>query len=245
MSIVSGNNGKPEVVFDAATHTYTRTDTGEELVSVSRFVKLYSLPFDKDGEILKKCAARKGIAPEELSRRWKKKGSDAAERGTRIHAALQAFIETGKIKEGPDDDIVAEFAKIRFKGKLESEKMLWSLDWGIAGTTDLVEYFPDGSVSLFDFKTNERLKNTAFFGKGKPPQMMLPPVSHFHDASLPHYRLQISAYAYLLDLQGYWIRDLAIFWINPKSRELERIAVDYLRGDVRRMLADFRAKTNS
>ena len=226
-------------------HKYVVCSTGESLISASQLIKKFSNKFDPDKSILKRCAVREGIPPDELAARWDKKREDSATYGTAVHAELEHFINHRVIRKSDYSDIVEDFSKIKFAGELKSEMLLHSISDGIAGMTDLVCFKDGDTCSIADFKTSEAIKKNAFFGRGRPQQMMLPPLSHYPDSNYWHFALQISTYAYLLDLQGYWIRDLAIFWINPKSRELERITVDYLRGDVKRMLADFRVKSNS
>ena len=225
------------ISFDPEKHVY-KTKDGRELCSVSRLIEKYSNPFDPTGSILRNCSVKRGISEEELSAEWKKKANDAAARGTTFHEQAQYFIETGKIKEGSDSDIIKKFKKIKFQGKLKAETILFSEEYGIAGTCDLIEYLDDELISIGDFKTNEKLTNFSF-----NKQRLLPPISHLWDSKLQRYELQVSLYAFLLDeIYGYWINDLNIFHINAKKRDINVYPVKYRRVEVQNLLNHYIGK---
>lgn len=58
---------------------------------------------------------------------------------------------------------------------------------------------------------------------------MLDPLSHLHDCNLNHYKLQISAYAWLLEQVGFIPRDLGFrhlttpYRFNYMKKEIENI----------------------
>lgn len=239
---MSSENKEKPVVFDEKTHTYRHRETGELLMSASQLLKAYSEPFDADGSILKRCAERDGVSVQEMSAQWDKKRIDAANRGTSFHRQVEHFIKTGEILPEDDEDIVKEFAKMKFTGRLKSEVMLWDLEYMIAGTADLIEVFPDNSINLRDFKTSREIKRNAFFGKGKPPKKLLYPLHQRHDCNYEKFCLQLSIYGYLLDKRGYWIRNLEVLWINPKSREIEVIPIEYRRKEIIRLLEHFKPR---
>lgn len=220
----------PNLFFDAEKHEY-KNEKGEIYLSVSQLISKYKQPFDENGEILINCAKKRGITPEELQKEWDKTRDDACERGTSYHEQAEYFINTGKIMDGPDKDIIEQFAKIKFQGKIFPEVRLSSDKYKIAGTTDLVELFDDNTLSIYDWKTNRELKR---FNPWK--QRMLFPVDNFSDCNFNHYVIQLSLYAYILEEKGYWINNLTIYYINPKTRKIEIIPVENRRNDVKRIL---------
>lgn len=240
------NPFKQDVIhFDEASHTYTVKKTGDRLVSVSQLIHKYSNPFDPDGSILKKCAIKEGISEKELKARWDKKRDDSCDRGTSFHKQAEHFINTGEIQDGPDKDILEKFSKVfiqKKNSKIYSEVLLYSIEDGICGTTDFIEYFPNDNIAgVRDFKTNEKLTNWGFKG-----QRMLPPLNHLQDSKISIYSLQLSTYSYLLDKLGYWIDDknMCLYWVNPKKRIIEIIPIPYLRKEVIMMLEDFKKNKN-
>lgn len=224
-----------DIHFDEPSHTYTRKDTGEKLISVSTLLGKYKQPFDPDGAILKKCAEKKGVTPEELKAEWEKTKVDACVRGTSFHTQVEEYINTKKIPDGPDKDIVESFAKIKFKGKLYSEVLIYSLEDMIAGTADLIELFPKSHFNLYDFKTNKKLEKYSPWGK-----RMLSPINHIYDCNFNVYQLQLSLYSYLLEEKGFWVKEMAIFYVNPKSREIEVHPIDNMRNDVLKLIDHYK-----
>lgn len=222
-----------EVVFEPIKHTYEVVATGQKLISVSTLVHKYCPIFDEDQSIIKKCAARDGISVSELRKEWDFKRDSAASRGTEFHSQAEIFINTGKVPEGIDKDILEKFSqKIKFGKKTYSEVLLYDLSAGIAGTSDVIELLPNKKFNLFDFKTNKSIKTFAFGGK-----RMLYPMNNYWDANFFHYQAQLSLYSYLVEKKyGLELNKMNIFWINPKDRNVEIINVDYIKDDIIAML---------
>ena len=204
------------VHFDPVEHKYTEIKTGKTLISASQLIHSFAPPFDESGEITKNCAIKKGVTVEELKAEWKKINQDSLDKGHAIHADLEYFVNTGKIRKSPYKNIVKQFKKIEFNGKLQSEIQLFSLKHRIAGTCDLVELFDDGSLNLLDFKSNKKWTTYNFFGT-----RLLHPFSHMFETHFNTYSLQLNLYAFLLEELGYWVKDLTVFWINPKTEIME------------------------
>lgn len=96
------------------------------------------------------------------------------------------------------------------------ECMLWNSEVKIAGQADLV--FIDTIkgvryIDIDDHKTNKEIKTANFYG-GK----MLSPLDHLGCCNYNHYRLQISAYAWLLEQGGFTPRYLGFTHLNKPYR---------------------------
>ncbi len=227
---------RSEIDFDAATHIY-KDKKGRRLLSVSQLLGNYKPPFDPDGSILRKCAAKKGLTPEVLKAEWEKIKNDACERGTNFHSQAEEFIRTGKIPDGPDKDIIERFSKIKFAGELHTEQIVYSTEELIAGTFDLAEVVAKNRLNLYDFKTNKKLDKYSIFGN-----RMLYPIGHIYECNFNFYSLQLSLYAYLIEAKGFLVDNLAIFYINPRTREVETHPVKYLRDDIVKVLNHYKGK---
>ena len=221
--------------FDPVEHKYTTKD-GETLISVSQLVHLYCQPFDPDGSIIEKCAAKEGVTVEELRKRWDGARDSASDKGRLFHASAEEYIKTGIVPDNEHKVSVEDFAKMDFKGKLHSETIIYNLDLKLAGTVDIIEELPWNEISIFDFKTNKNLRKFAF-----NKQTMLPPLDKIPDSLFHHYVMQLSLYAYMMDLRGYWINTLGILYIKPKSGLIEYHSIEYLRPQVIEMLAHYKA----
>jgi len=219
------------VTFEPIEHAYTTKD-GQRLISVSQLIKKFSPEFDPDGSILRRKAAELGVSPEELKKEWDKKKDDSCVFGTNFHKSAEHFIETGKILKDDNQKLVKALKKkVKFAGNVFSEQLLYNLNFGIAGTTDVVEYFEeDNSISLKDFKTNG-------WASGKPLEKfsifknrMLPPLSNKFCTQFYKYCLQLSLYGWMLEEKGYWVKDLTLLHIRRDDIEIH--PVPYLRNDV-------------
>ena len=205
-----------DIVFYPETHTYVEKTTGRKLISVTTLIDKFKVPFDESGAIAARCAEREGIPVGELLAQWEKTKVDACERGIYFHDQMEHYIKTKEIKDGPDKDIVEKFAKIPFTGRLYSEQIVYSLEDGIAGTVDIVEVKDDNSITIWDAKTNKALKKFSPWKK-----RMLFPVSHLYECNFNAYQLQLNFYAHLLEGKGFWVDDMKILYINPKTRDIE------------------------
>ena len=224
-----------EVYFDEEYHLYFHRDSGKPLVSPSKLIKAYSNPFDPDGKILRRVAAREGVTPKELHATWRKMGDDSIVRGHSIHFSFEHYIQTGQILEDENKDIVKDFKENiqpNLSGVLYPEVTLANKDFGIAGRTDLVHVWWEKIIDLGDFKTNKKITKYSF---GK---WMLPPLSHLPDANFYHYECQLSLYALLMESRGYCPRNLNIYWIN-KERKIDLIPVQYRRKDALNLLKHY------
>ena len=222
-----------EVAFHEPSHCYTEIETGKRPISATTLIGTYAPPFDPQQFIIRKCAARDGISVQELRAKWDKKRDDAADYGTEIHGELEYFFLTGKIKRGPHDDIIKKFKKIKFKGTIYPEVLIHSLQYMVAGTADILEYFPqDNSVAVRDLKTNRVSIYKKSYNK------LLYPLNKLRDDKITKYELQVSLYCYMLEMRGFKIREneLCLFWVNPEDRCIDIIPVQYKKREVKAML---------
>ncbi len=223
--------------FDAPSHTYTFE--GQKLTSVSNIIKQYSHPFDEDGSILAKKAAENGISIEEQRAAWKKINEDSIIRGNSFHKDLEIYIKTKKVADTHNKKIIKQFAKIKFKGKLYSEVRLFNLEFGIAGTSDILELMPDNSIRIWDLKSNKKL-NTYSWGR-----KMKYPLNNYWDANMYHYTIQLEIYKFMLEKAGWWVDNLTLLFIDPKTETLKQIPVQGRREDIIHLLNHYCRKKNN
>lgn len=226
------------IEFNEEFHTYTVKETGQKLTSITTLIHKYQNEFDPQGFAARACAKRDGITVDQIKEKWNSEKVRAGERGTMFHKQAEIFVNTKKIPDGPDKDILKDFKK-KFKpeGKIFSEVLVHNIELGICGTADLVIYDKvKNSVYIEDFKTNKQIKFKSFNN-----QKMLYPLTHILDCNYYHYCIQLSCYLYLLSLQGFNVRadKLKLYWINPETRLIEIIPVPYMKKEVESMIDHF------
>lgn len=205
------------IEFFEDTHQYLSTIDGREIsyVSGTQFISMFFAPFDKDGKIAEKCAAREGCTVEEIKERWAKAGQEASTLGTKIHECCED-IELGKsdkeLRNSPDNPReermmanAINMAKKFYAGLdiLGVEKIVFSPALTVAGTIDLLARSKkDGSYCIIDHKTNKTIDLEDRWNK-----FALPPIAHVHDTNFYHYGCQLNLYQYILRREGYVPRD--------------------------------------
>jgi ATP-dependent exoDNAse (exonuclease V) beta subunit len=117
-------------------------------------------------------------------------------------------------------------------GTIYPEAVLFSEKYKIAGTSDIVEDCGD-YFNVLDFKTNKELNFISKYG-----QWLNKPVSHLSDCQYNIYALQLSIYAYMIQMQTRKkVGKLQIYYLNPqKDYTFEKINMPYLGRDAKAVL---------
>ena len=78
----------PDVIFHNEAHKYFRISTGQELTSVTTWIRQYQPEFKEDYWLSVKAAER-GITKEELKAEWLQIGLQAREQGSLLHSWIE------------------------------------------------------------------------------------------------------------------------------------------------------------
>ena len=219
--------------FNEKEHIYTLES--QKFISVTSFIDTFANKFDPDGSILKRKAESLQITPDELQKQWDANRDEASEFGSKVHASIEYYLNTGKIRRNECKDIITNFKdSYRFDGEIFAETGLLDRELGICGTADLIQVLDNNVIQVHDFKTNKKPLTDFSYGK-----KMLHPIEHLNDSKLNKYFLQISLYLYLLSSKyGYEIgKENYIFWLNRKKEQFERIPVELKMNEVFDMIA--------
>lgn len=227
-------SGQSKLEFDSAAHVYTYQ--GKKLESVNSILKKYSIPFDEDGSIIARKASENGITVEEQRKIWDEAGRISRERGTAFHNDIEQYIKTKKIPNTNNKDLIKQFVDLKLQGLLFPEVRLHNLSYSIAGTTDLIQLNRNGSINCLDFKTNQAKKMSRFSWRKK----MLYPLNHISDSVLDKFELQLSTYGFMLELAGWWIKELKVIHIDYNKGQIKELPMQYRIDDVKIMLEHYK-----
>lgn len=234
------------VTLDEISHTYTDRD-GRKYMSVSRFRDRFKKPFDKS--IAYSIAGKgdyTGMTPEQVIAKWDNYRDERADKGTRIHNALERFEKTTIVL--PEDQslrpaILSVASEYTEYYRIYQEQVLYDEEFMIAGTGDkllVTSSHKDAPIDISDYKTNAKGVNVKDHDKhGRPVhKYFLGPLSHLLESKYSDYALQLSIYAYMLEKKtGRKIGSLRIHFIpldNPLAHYF--IPVPYLKLEVIEML---------
>jgi hypothetical protein len=167
----------------------------------------------------------------EILQEWKEKKDVSIVKGNDYHSYKENQAKTAGFSVNPytgKEFKTIESTVVTIKGKVEyrepkfdslkdlpdgfhPEIILWNNYYKLAGQSDLA-YFEtiDGVryVDIDDFKTNKKIDTSSFFGK------MLSPLDHLDCCNYNHYRLQISTYAWMLEQEGFTVRNTGFTHLN-------------------------------
>lgn len=248
---------KDPVKFEDDSHTYTSPKTGEELQSVTEFVGQFFEDFDADAVIdewYEKWQEEEddryyGLTRDEIKAQWKENGLEKSKHGTQVHDAIEQFlldnIDVIDILDSFDAESQKKIlAATNYANKQEllhspvdiaPELQIYSDYHGLAGTIDLIFEREDGSVVLYDWKTNDKIKTSGFWDAEKrDTKKALPPIEELDDCHLSKYTLQLSVYAYILEQEyGVDVEELNLVHLSPS---VSVFSVDYRKDLVEKML---------
>ena len=215
--------------FQEDIHQYKNRD-GKILTSTTTFISLFKEKFDETGIIATMCARREGISKDEIQLRWKTENKRSCDYGHNLHSQVEHFLKTGEILDTAEKDIVEDFSKIQFKGKIFPEVRLKSDKHLLAGTCDIATQVKN-KVQIHDLKSNKRFDLVSRYNK-----KLLYPINHLSDSHINTYSLQILIYGMMVKEHGFDFEPGEILWIDPATRKIQKFDVLDLDKEVEDML---------
>jgi ATP-dependent exoDNAse (exonuclease V) beta subunit len=227
----------PQIEFNEELHTYTDTETGELLTSVTTALKKFTKPFDK-AFWLPKSAAKAGVSTYEMDRTWKSEAILGAQVGTQIHFYIEQKFKNKIVK--PSFDVPFELRQSAVERynvlKPHADKYVEDHKYynvvmqeailtlgSLAGQVDMLVQDENGDYFLIDYKTNKKL--------GTFPENMLNELSHIKAHDINKFSLQLSCYQLMLESIGYKIKDRLIIWLNKDNESYVEIPVPFMKDE--------------
>jgi hypothetical protein len=223
----------------------------KKLIGATSLLKNYFGEFDaskiaKLKVMIAKAKARKEgreVGEEGKISYWKKKWKESAEHGSRTHYLIELFLQGSTDPEVHKYEArdIKKFTQAKhwivrnFENHLlniRSEYLLYDEELGVAGTIDFLLIKGEKkkkSVTLVDFKTNDKITTTGY--KNAKAQF---PLEELPDCSYSKYTLQLSLYAYMLERQGYKVDDLILLHLGEDS--IEEHKVPYRKDLIKKVL---------
>lgn len=208
----------------------------EGFLSGSKFPEQFYQPFDKEG-ILQGIVDKYGVEAEAVAAMWQLNNEASTGYGTAVHAALENYdrnFELGdKIKSvkvlktktntGPNKALsknpfvkhLVESFHEAFGGDYErlSEVFVWDEGMKLCGSIDRLQVIDRKKkiVRIQDFKTDGNIHEKKYQLSDSPFKKKM------GNELLDLHWLQLSFYAFILELKGWKVEGLDIFWLNPEK----------------------------
>lgn len=204
-------NKEGTVAFSEEDHMYLNVETGEQMISVTTYLKQFSEPFNRM-DISEKCAVKRGITQEEILQEW----DDAATMGTFVHQIFEDYADCIEPivdhQKYPKGEVAQKFIKENFDTGLlvpvEVEMIVHDFGLNIAGQLDILVEDEEANLWIYDWKTNEEIKRSNWYNKMKAP------FSHLDDCHYNKYTLQMNTYRQLLEKMGVKIAGMRLVHIG-------------------------------
>jgi hypothetical protein len=231
-----------------------------ELTSGTTFLGPYFQPFDAKA-IAKKLASFWANKQKKHGVRWfLKDWKESAEHGTRVHYLMEQYLLEQDNKPNELHNVDELTTQCRDLTKFEQgmewldrymksvkdlepvyhpEDIVYNKELLIAGQIDVLVERLDiqtGEIvcDLIDWKTNKKISPKNYEGLA-----CYEPLQDFESSTLLKYQLQLSLYAYLLELQGKKIGRLILAHISETN--VNEIEMEY-RPDLVKRLVEYRSK---
>lgn len=220
---------KVEIIFKEDTHQYFDNITGDEYLSVTKFISQFHEEFPEE-EAAEKKAKKLKTTKEEILALWRRINKEATVYGHEVHNMLENYLKNGIEPTSPRwSKLINNFKRIKFSGELLSEYRVYHDEAKICGTMDLGEVFKDKKlVNIYDFKTNARTGiELQYPADNMYKKYMFPPFEEMPDKNFYHYQVQLCLYGYLWERAGYEIGTVKILWIQPETFQIIPIECDY------------------
>lgn len=238
----------------------------ERLLGKEEF-KLEKKTLLKTHRITKELLEAHGLTEEELKKEqeavlaeWEKKNKDACERGTKIHAQMEAFSKGGKFRERVAPYLKGITKNYKCYTNPNSNELINNIESGILPEYLVYRESPDGILKLagqidllikdgndiyiIDFKTNKSIdQKSGFDVNSRQTVKMKYPLNNIDDSNYWHYVLQLSTYAWMIQKLNpkFNIKGLTLIHFDHEEN-ITTYQLDYLKSDVERMLAYYKAQ---
>ena len=208
-----------EICYYDEPHIY-ETDKCKNFTSVTTFIEEFFPPFD-EYNISKRYAEKHNKTQKEVLADWKAINDEANLQGTNVHLYCECVL-TGQPIPEPRNKKEVNIRKSADKAiekllsqyeLVESEKIIFSEKYKLAGTVDLIMRNKENdNILLFDWKTNKKIEKSSYW-----KEYGFPPIEHLEKVNFNHYSLQLNLYKWLLLKEGYYsnISEMKIVHLLP------------------------------
>lgn len=229
-----------EIIFNKEYHSYTYR--GQRLASVTSTVYKLKPPFDPDGSVAVRSAAKAGVTVEEIKAKWEASRKASMDRGSRVHEAIALYLR-GDFAQVDDPYLAfnqdlpemkvfkALWAEVGINNLVHNiEWVVGDIELGLAGTCDAVLLNKQvNTYHLFDWKTGGKFETSNRFGK------LLAPFDDLDDCEFSIYSIQLAAYRLMIERNaGKQLGDSYIVHLREDGHQFHK-ALD-LRGRVEEWL---------
>lgn len=220
--------------------------------SVTSFYHEFFPEFETDKQITRMMSGKRwelspyyGMTSTEIKDLWESIASDASERGSRVHAAIEYYYnedEIGKEAIRRDHPTPDYGYFLNFQREVASqwepfrtELRAFDRELRLAGSVDMLYWSPRSTpehplLIMYDWKRSKKVLLEEAHGWGKPP------LSHLPHHDLSHYQIQLNIYKALIERNtAYRIESMWLGVFHPNQADYVTVRVPDLQKEVHTM----------
>ena len=244
---------KGPVWLEPIEHIYHHRVTKERYTSVTTALGLIEEDFDTDA--VATYIANMGtrhhnkvyhpMNKEQIVEYWEAINTEATDYGTSVHELLEEYLMKDKWlfpKGDLERAVLAGYHDLKIDEGIElwPERILFSEEYKLAGTTDVLVDVDETYFDIGDWKTNKVITYYNDFGN----KTLLPPFDHLQDCSYNLYSLQLSVYALMYEMEtGRKCRHIWIGHFDRKDYSFKKIPIMYMKNEALQLLKHHRYQT--
>lgn len=235
------------VYLEPIEHVYIHRETGKRYTSVTRVISMIEEEFDTESVATaislqadddpKKNPTYIGMTKDRIVSYWQEINDAANEYGTRVHEIVEKYL-VAKKWYFPEDEfekkVIAAYEALNIdEGKfMWPERILFSEEYELAGTTDALIDIDDVFFDVGDWKTNKEFNYFSKYGK-----MLLKPFDHLQDCQFVVYTIQLSTYALMYEMEtGKKCRQIWIGYFDKETCTFSKINLMYMKHEAEKLL---------
>lgn len=234
-----------KVYLEPIEHVYIHKESGKKYKSVTTVISLIEEEFKSEEVALAienqfdgdKQEQYLDMTKDQILDYWQEINDEANEYGTYVHELIEEYLLKNKWffpKDEFDKKVIREFNKVNFELGRECypERIMFSEEYELAGTADLIVDIDDIYFDLGDWKTNSKFNYYSPYG-----QTLKAPFEHLQDCQYVVYTLQLSTYVLMYEMEtGKKCRHI---WIGHWDKEKEvwsKIPVMYMKHEALKLM---------
>ena len=242
------------VYLEPVEHVYIHRETGIKYTSVTKVLSSVEPHFDADAvseAIVRQPDDAKqeryiGMNKAQILDYWQMLNDNANEYGTYVHETIEEYLLSDKWFF-PENDlqkkVIAGYDSLNVDEgmALWPERIMFSSEYKLAGTSDLIIDIDDTFFDVGDWKTNNVFGFYNEFGH----QTLLKPFDHLQACQYSIYTLQLSTYAlmYEMEFPHKKCRQIWIGYWDKITETMIRIPVMYLKAEAKKLLEHHKFQT--
>ena len=239
------------VYLEPIQHKYHHRETGKIYKSVTTTLTSIEPHFDAEAVSLAivnqannvKQERYIGLTQQQILDYWQQLNDEANEYGTKVHDIVERYLLANKWYF-PKDDEVGRFEQKVIDGynalnieegvAMWPERILFSEEYQLAGTSDLIIDIDDVFFDVADYKTNSVFNFYNPYGY----ETLYKPFDHMQACQWSIYTLQLSVYAYMYELEfpKRKCRQIYVLYWDKEKETFQKIQIMYMKHEAKKLI---------